>query len=1654
MDNHNLFKQKNFNIKKNIEVGRNSYDLSKTNFEHIVDKKEQDNKNLINNGRKEVPLNKINKLPLQEVHDQEENVQEDGVLMKDGERVIRQADIPVDMLQFMSRREKLKKYNDEEKNRRENILREYEIPVPKDADELQEMRAPFFEYVNVVDSQGNYVMSKNGIGISSESVWKVGLSKILTENYDWLADYYKVHNRQLDTNMELNKPLPEIKFREHKVSINTKGMDEAYEDQGSNNCYACTGTAMINQFIALKKGENIKRNVNQFNMRAYQPKVRRIDRNDPDKADTVRYDAEIKTLEDYAGKTKTGTGNIFALGDFVMETLEKNKVHNAMLNKMVLNVPDTDKQKHNNAHDKSMVRNMKAIFADKIAEILRSGSVAGILKTIPNGYGHYVTITGIDGDYVDVYDSYPYTGASKKLPIDHFVRKGYYVEINWISDRKNPDELTREYQNLQYDEINGYSRKKESPNSQTDDILHTKGITVEKDDLELGEAYEGVTQYSYITDNKKKIETESFANALKTANQAIIERRNQNKAPKNTGNKRTKKEEKNELKPEIKISKKEVKKNDKKADNKVIRKEEKKEEKKAEKKTEKKAVDKSAEEAKLEAKLKDVNAVRQEITGEIDKKNAAEYRDAVKLQKAYEKSNKDYDTFGLGVDLRNTQIAAADSQRMREIKESLDRYLKLRDSIFAKYGYAEMEAEDIGLLNSGLSKSAEARMRTRKNNKGKAVDYIVNEKAAEERWEENNISEDETEQLGEAFEELRGLVKDYILVNDRLFKTGRGKARVRQVRYLGEKLQMDNIRFGLSQERRNLKKTIDMKYQKSYSSARQWLVPTWGKYLVMSDLIDAGNQKYRDERRRQKKEGTTPAWYKRLGEWMLRGLKNNGLRLGMAYEGIGGLVDRTIGLATAGVANVVNLTGKVIKLPLKGLSMLFNTVSKNVFMSKKRWRMDYDPRKGWKGIDDGRKIFRKYLKGACVLPAAVIETLYRGVPTLFGHRFKSGVYKRTGKWSKVIFDDVKSVAQSLVSKDYEKIEDRGDLDTLMAGGPGAEMERLQNKEAEDNITDADSSFDEEFVVIDEEEKLEDKKEENKGENKKDNKEERKEENKEENKEERKEENKEEHKEENKEENKEKNEEEKEEEKEENKEEKKEEKVVLKNLLEMSDDEFKEEIKEAQESVKEDLKAATDATEGKIQERYINPWSSQDNSKMAQESRQHAKLLEEQSKQRKKSGFMTDSQYKNSFKNKDEYRIRSVKGYQMSLSRRIRLSKNKDAIKLYMTNDLKLIDRSAKIIKEISGEIKGFGEYMAERKALLLKLEKYKQDAAKKKAVEIVDGEGKVLTKKDIEDMGKDLYNPDRYFEVKGTSFGEKQNTTTGCWSHSLSVQLRTRGIDMNQHEVRLYRPDAPDNGEEKLLKNNGFGDDKQANPMDYSEIMVKYRANTAVHAAEIDLDMAMFNEREKIQDKMTKLMPKVDHNAPAEDLQMIENEREAVLNKLLNKHYSRLPQYKAAREQYIEYTRRSIVDAIAKHRSPVTVNFYGHYITVFGIQGTLIKYYEPMSPHKSGVMYSDLRNLYSRKAELMWFEDFEKNELKKQSSGVSYDEKGELKGGQFSSSSNIHISGVNADVSKQEKLDGMAEMESKVRKGEKLYVKLEGVNDGITDRVYYPKKAS
>ena len=145
-------------------------------------------------------------------------------------------------------------------------------------------------------------------------------------------------------------------------------------------------------------------------------------------------------------------------------------------------------------------------------------------------------------------------------------------------------------------------------------------------------------------------------------------------------------------------------------------------------------------------------------------------------------------------------------------------------------------------------------------------------------------------------------------------------------------------------------------------------------------------------------------------------------------------MDRGLGAATMLVANGLELAGKAVKLPFKILSGIFNTGA-SLVGSKARWKMDYSLTSGWKSVDDGRKIFRRYLKGACALPAAVIETFTRGIPYLFaGHKFKSGVYKRTRKWGGDVLNDVGNVVKSLGCFNYGSVADRADEDLAMAGG--------------------------------------------------------------------------------------------------------------------------------------------------------------------------------------------------------------------------------------------------------------------------------------------------------------------------------------------------------------------------------------------------------------------------------------------------------------------------------------------------------------------------------------------------------------------------------------------------------------------------------------------
>ena len=437
--------------------------------------------------------------------------------------------------------------------------------------------------------------------------------------------------------------------------------------------------------------------------------------------------------------------------------------------------------------------------------------------------------------------------------------------------------------------------------------------------------------------------------------------------------------------------------------------------------------------AEREKRQKEIKKVKDKIAGQYEEKSKKQKKADRKTISEYEKKNKDYKAFGIGFSLDQVKITAADSKYMRNVKTCLEEYLKIRRSIFEKHGFDDDYVENKFRMEEGKKLIHEG---------DPSLEYTL------------PLTDKERQRLGDAYETAIAAVKDYRRNHNAHIAFGRGRARFRQVRLIEESLTMDNIKMYLSSTRRNILKSLDMKYEKG-GSFRYDSMPTWHRAIVINDRIDIENQKYRKMRRLEKEEGKLPPWYKRALRWSGLGMMNNMRRIGMAYEATGGLLDRSIGFATMIAANGLNFAGKIVKAPLKIMSGIFNGASKYVFKSKKRWKVDYSLREGWKNVDDGRRIFRKYLKGALVLPAAVTETITRGVPYIFGHYFKSGVYKRTGKWSKAVYEDVKDVMKGIGFKDYGS-PDRADADYIMAGG--IDMDKNGNvffrkgTEEEDSLT--------------------------------------------------------------------------------------------------------------------------------------------------------------------------------------------------------------------------------------------------------------------------------------------------------------------------------------------------------------------------------------------------------------------------------------------------------------------------------------------------------------------------------------------------------------------------------------------------------------------------
>ena len=295
-----------------------------------------------------------------------------------------------------------------------------------------------------------------------------------------------------------------------------------------------------------------------------------------------------------------------------------------------------------------------------------------------------------------------------------------------------------------------------------------------------------------------------------------------------------------------------------------------------------------------------------------------------------EKKSKNYATLGISFDLKGVSVNDADSPKMVALKEALHDYLDIKEQILKTEQIrqeADQEAEnsrEIKLIYSA---------------KQRAENELYNRVAKRM----SGIGEDHEKELGAAYKRVYRALTEYTAGKCIWFKWGRGRARLKQVKAVADMLQADNRQFGLSEVRHDIYTSFD-----NYAHDDWNVAPNYLGLLRNKDRIDKRHEKLRKEGRNN---SLHLGWYGALA-------KDFGNVLLGSWHLAGGTLVRTLAVPTMIAANALELTGKVAKLGLKGLSMIVNGGLK-LFRSKKRWRIRVDRHtlsKGWTSLNRARKL--------------------------------------------------------------------------------------------------------------------------------------------------------------------------------------------------------------------------------------------------------------------------------------------------------------------------------------------------------------------------------------------------------------------------------------------------------------------------------------------------------------------------------------------------------------------------------------------------------------------------------------------------------------------------------------------------------------------------
>ena len=283
-----------------------------------------------------------------------------------------------------------------------------------------------------------------------------------------------------------------------------------YERQGTRNCFACSGTALLNQFIYIenkKTGKKLdpKKQFGQLDLRDYKISGFKTYEQVKDLvSDEAEYQATLNDIKSRIGVKSTAVNNILELGDFFLDN-QKDICVNRMVFKMPAYVEHMEPERIK-AFDEQRHR-LKTIFLDKVNEVLNTDNFVSVLHN-----GHYLTITGINGDKLEVLESIkssndkrdvtkPITKTVSEL-MESFDKDGIYdnhgniSEITWLS-KVDSRKLTSEFENLQYNDKEGFSLKEHS----MDEALYlgqTKGVLASREEYDSELAGGGVIYNVYV----------------------------------------------------------------------------------------------------------------------------------------------------------------------------------------------------------------------------------------------------------------------------------------------------------------------------------------------------------------------------------------------------------------------------------------------------------------------------------------------------------------------------------------------------------------------------------------------------------------------------------------------------------------------------------------------------------------------------------------------------------------------------------------------------------------------------------------------------------------------------------------------------------------------------------------------------------------------------------------------------------------------------------------------------------------------------------------------------------------------------------------------------------------------------------------------------